>query len=387
MPPELALLRCAARDASFDVRCPPGLHDLLRSVLAALARPAGTEAGATFALRRRGDAASPWHLLRGEVLLMECGLLSEALQGLMVYVTQYVFAARADILSIHAAGVVVDGAGVLLPASSGSGKTTLCARLLQRGAAYLSDDSVALTPDCRLLGYAKPLGFKPGTWERFAAVVDLADLAVDPGQTVWHVPPARLGASTVAESNLALVAQPRFVADAPLRIEAVPRHEAARELLAQSQNLAAFGPVAALEVIGAVVAAHRCVSLTYGDATEAAGALVDLVAAGERSAPAPYRVIPARAPDHPGAHPAPAADVGGLCFEDGGVLVRDESGEVLTVDPVGARIWPLVDGSRSLDHVAADLTATFDAPLARIRADVAAWVDQLVDHGFLVRPT
>lgn len=383
------VIACGARGTWLDIHGSPDAHELLRSMLGALERPDGGEAGATFTLHRQVAATGPWQVWRDDELLMGCERLSEALHGLMVYVTQHVVGARDDVLSVHAAGVVLGGAGVLLPASSGSGKTTLCARLLQRGAAYLSDDSVALTPDGRLLGYAKPLGFKPGTWERFAGsagVADLADLAVDPGQMVWHVPPSRLGAPTAADSDLALVAGPRFTPGASLQIDDMTRHEAARELLAQAQNLAAFGLLAALDVIGAVVAATPCVLLTYGDAVEAATALVELATVGERGTPAPYQVTKGRPPDRLRANPAPAADVGALCFDDGGVLVRGESGEVLTIDAVGARIWPLVDGSRSLGAVAADLSATFDAPPAQIHADVLTWVDQLVGRGFLARP-
>ena len=77
---------------------------------------------------------------------MGCEQLHEAVHGLMVFVTQYVIADRSDLLSLHAVGVVVGSNGILLPGSSGSGKTTLCARLLQHGAAYLSDDSSPLSP-------------------------------------------------------------------------------------------------------------------------------------------------------------------------------------------------------------------------------------------------
>jgi hypothetical protein len=51
------------------------------------------------------------------------------------------------IFPLHASCVAIDGSGVAFAAGSGKGKSTLVAALLRRGAAFVSDDLCALTPD------------------------------------------------------------------------------------------------------------------------------------------------------------------------------------------------------------------------------------------------
>jgi hypothetical protein len=48
--------------------------------------------------------------------------------------------------SLHAAGLSLDGRGVLIPGSSGSGKSTLTVTLVRAGFDFLSDDTVFLEP-------------------------------------------------------------------------------------------------------------------------------------------------------------------------------------------------------------------------------------------------
>ena len=159
----------------------------------------------------------------------------------------------------------------------------------------------------------------------------------------------------------------------------------ARELVTQAQNLVAHGVGGALEAIGTVVARSECLVATFGDAREAASALVDRTVALEPFEPVPYWVVPASAPAAPAIHASPAVGVSTLGFADGGVLIRGETGDVLGIDAIGTRIWPLLDGERPLDDVADELAASFRAPAPQVRADVETWVDELVGLGFLRR--
>jgi coenzyme PQQ synthesis protein D (PqqD) len=377
------VIRCEARGFFFDVHGDSELHGILSGLFAALERRAGGAAAVFSVGRAEGDEAT-WHVRMDGRLMMGCGQLGEALHGLMVHLNQRVVTARNDLLSLHAAAVATPDGAAVLPGSSGSGKTTLCARLLQRGAVYLSDDSVALDRHDRLFGYPKPLGFKAGTWEQFAAA-GLADLDLDHGrQLVWQVPPSRLGARSVTSAGPVAVVVPRFESGAALRIEPMSRHAAAAALLGQAQNLLAFGVPAALQIIGRLTARVACHEVVYGDAREAAPAVLDLI--GPAPSVVRYEVVPPEVPRGTVTQPFPATDLSVLRFEDGALLVRGVSGEYATLDRAGGRIWPLLDGHRTVESIGAELASLFDAPRSEIESDVACWVSELVDRGFLFTP-
>jgi hypothetical protein len=378
------VVRCEARGFLFDVHCDVELQGTLKELFAALERRTG-EASAVFSVSREQGPGTQWHVRMDGQILMGCWRLGEALHGLMVHITQRVIAARDDLLSIHAAAVATSDGALVLPGSSGSGKTTLCARLLQRGAAYLSDDSVALDPAGHLLGYPKALGFKAGTWHDFADA-GLDDLDLERGQLVWQVPPARLASSTVTIAEPTVVVVPRFEAGASLQVEPLSRAGAARALLEQAQNLLAFGVVAALEVIGRLAARRAAHAVIYGNAGEAAAAVLELLRSAD-VAEAPFQVIPARSPAAGVTLAFPAVDVSAVCFEDGGLLVRGGTGEFATVDRVGALIWPLLDGQRTAESIAAELAPFYGAPSSEIESGLSAWIDDLVERGLLVRPS
>jgi hypothetical protein len=379
------VIRCEARGFPFDVHGDAELHGTLTALFAALQREGGSNNQAVFSVRREAGPGTPWHVRMDGELMMGCEQLGEALHGLMVHISQRVMTASDDLLSIHAAAVARSGRAVLLPGSSGSGKTTLCARLLQRGADYLSDDSVALDPDGRVLGYPKALGFKVGTWQQFADA-GLADLDLDHGpQLVWQIPPSRLGASSVNLADPVAVVVPRFEPDAPVRIESMRRHSAAAALLGQAQNLLTFGVPEALEAIGRLVARVPCHAVVYGDARDAAPAVLDLIRFPEKEV-TPYEVVLPGTPSGTATQPYPAADVSALCFEDGALLVRGSSGEFAVVDPVGALIWPLLDGHQTVESIGVELASLFETPHSEIKSDVSLWISELVDRGFLLSP-
>jgi hypothetical protein len=59
-------------------------------------------------------------------------------------------------------------------------------------------------------------------------------------------------------------------------------------------------------------------------------------------------------------------------------LVVDVKGGLLyPLNAVGARIWELCDGLRSVEEIVAAVAAEFDAPEATIRADTREFIDRL----------
>lgn len=82
----------------------------------------------------------------------------------------------------------------------------------------------------------------------------------------------------------------------------------------------------------------------------------------------------------------PQRGEGILCQEAQGqtVLLRLVDGSYYALDEVGARIWELCDGERSLGEVIDALCAEFAAPARTVRADVLEFVGQLRGEQLLV---
>ena len=65
------------------------------------------------------------------------------------------------------------------------------------------------------------------------------------------------------------------------------------------------------------------------------------------------------------------------------VLLRLADGGYYALDEVGARIWELCDGDRSLSDVITVLCSEFDAPTEMVTADVLEFVAELRAEGLL----
>lgn len=66
------------------------------------------------------------------------------------------------------------------------------------------------------------------------------------------------------------------------------------------------------------------------------------------------------------------------------VLLRLEDGGYYAVDEVGAMIWELCDGQRSVAEIVSMLCGEFDAPEATVRTDVLEFIGDLRREGLLV---
>lgn len=63
------------------------------------------------------------------------------------------------------------------------------------------------------------------------------------------------------------------------------------------------------------------------------------------------------------------------------VMMSVEKGMYLGLSEVGARIWELMEPPRSLDDICAVLVGEFDVPPQVCRAEVDAFLADLVKHG------
>jgi coenzyme PQQ biosynthesis protein PqqD len=59
------------------------------------------------------------------------------------------------------------------------------------------------------------------------------------------------------------------------------------------------------------------------------------------------------------------------------VLLDTKGGTYFSLDEVGARVWELVDGTRTVTDVVAQLAQEFDAPSETIRDDVVELLGEL----------
>jgi pyrroloquinoline quinone biosynthesis protein D len=66
------------------------------------------------------------------------------------------------------------------------------------------------------------------------------------------------------------------------------------------------------------------------------------------------------------------------------VLLRMDDGSYYALDDVGALVWELCDGERSLADVIAALCAEYDAPETTVTADVIEFVNDLRRERLLV---
>ena len=159
---------------------------------------------------------------------------------------------------VHAGAVVVDDRAIVLPGRSLSGKTTLVRALVERGAAYLSDDYAAVDELGRVHAFAQPLGVRtPGS---------IAQRDVDP---------AEIGAVASSPVSIGLVVVTRHVAGTEFEPEAIGRAAAGGDLMAHAVA-GRSAPGRVLEYLTRAVAAASAWRGPRGDAGDAADVILSL---------------------------------------------------------------------------------------------------------------
>jgi Coenzyme PQQ synthesis protein D (PqqD) len=79
-----------------------------------------------------------------------------------------------------------------------------------------------------------------------------------------------------------------------------------------------------------------------------------------------------------------SASVRASISEDGLVLLDVQGGVVLASNPIGARIWQLVDGQLTSLEIAHQIAAEYDVSLERAHHDVDAFVQALAARGLVI---
>lgn len=132
--------------------------------------------------------------------------------------------------TVHATCVRIDGAGVLLTGRSGSGKSDLALRLLDRGAALVSDDyTIVANRGGRLMGSAPDTiagkievrGIGIVEWPTVAEVEVLLAIILD--EPVERMPPDPLDSTAIDGVTIPLLRLSAFEASAPIKAELAAR--------------------------------------------------------------------------------------------------------------------------------------------------------------------
>ena len=76
--------------------------------------------------------------------------------------------------------------------------------------------------------------------------------------------------------------------------------------------------------------------------------------------------------------PIPEQDVVGQVVDGEAVLVLPSKGKVKVLNEVGARIWELADGTRSIGEIAEQITREYEVDIQQAQRDVISFCQELV---------
>lgn len=142
------------------VSCDSDRH-LLEQLFVDLDEPTSQTSVEIFSMLRTQGSNSAVQL-RGPNVGSATGTLISALGALVAAVNLAALDAEPSALHLHAGAVVRNGTALVVVAPRQTGKTTTIAHLVERGWAYVTDETVSLASAARrITGFPKPLSIKP----------------------------------------------------------------------------------------------------------------------------------------------------------------------------------------------------------------------------------
>jgi hypothetical protein len=72
-------------------------------------------------------------------------------------------------------------------------------------------------------------------------------------------------------------------------------------------------------------------------------------------------------------------------IEGEAVILSMETKALRGLNPVGSRVWELIDGQRSVEEIAGLVVQEFDVAPPEAAGDVHAFVQELLDKGLVTR--
>lgn len=349
----------AERIAASWISCSAPLHPEAREVLADV---------------QDGSAPVPDAATTVRVLARSVARLEESLTSTLTI--EAIGVRRSDLLMLHACGLAAeDGRVLAFVAASGTGKTTI-ARALGTRFGYVTDETVGVLPDGRVLPYPKPLSVKPLTGSDPKAQLSPTSLGLLP------LPEAPLVLSGV------VLLDRRDGVDTP-RLEPVDPTDAIDDLVPQTSYLSArHRPITHLvRTLTELGGVHR---LVYSEA-EAALDLVDqLFSSTGGVAPeawtdvSPVEVDVEQEPRDGIVQRGRADDA--LMLPDGELVVFRDN-RLVRLTGIGPTIWRLAGQGVDTDELLDSVLAEVGEPPAGVDAVGAleAAVGELIELGLITR--
>lgn len=84
------------------------------------------------------------------------------------------------------------------------------------------------------------------------------------------------------------------------------------------------------------------------------------------------------------AYPVPAPGVVSRVIGEEAVLVQPERAKVKVLNEVGAHIWELADGTRTIEQIVALLCSEYQVDPDQAQADTLEFIGELVERGLLL---
>jgi HprK-related kinase A len=177
-------------------------------------------------------------------------------------------------LIVHAAAIEKGGYAAILPAPPGSGKSTLCAALVNRGWRLLSDELALIrVSDGKIIPLPRPVSLKNQSIDiiqRYEPSAIFGRKVNDTMKgTVAHMkaPTESITRATEA-AQAAWVIFPKYQADAPPRLETLPRSRAFMRIADNAFNYSQLG-IKGFEIMASVIDASLCYDFTYSNLDDA----------------------------------------------------------------------------------------------------------------------
>ena len=215
-------------------------------------------------------------------------------------------------VALRAAAVGWAEKALLILGADGGGKSSLAAWFIEKGFAYLADDTIVLpAAPGTIAGFPGPLAFKPETLSHVAGLPAFHAASSVRAESRLLVCPERTWLATDPTAPCGLIIDVRFEAGADLRMEPIPPAQATLRVLEQTRTVVIpgdpdYAPVAA---VGENAPALK---LTYGAYAQIDGVLDFLarVAVETETAPDEFarflRGLPSSKPPEKKTYPIPA---------------------------------------------------------------------------------
>ncbi len=175
---------------------------------------------------------------------------------------------RRGLYSVHAAGLGLDGRGLLLAGPSGSGKSTLAVALIDAGFDFLGDDMLFLalrSSGLRVLAFPDELDIAPDACALLPVMSHLAGVTPSDGTPKHRVSPAELDVTDQKwECTPRVVVFPKIARADQSRLTRIDEHEALLELAPNVLLTEAHSCQAHLQALGRLAAECACYRLDTG---------------------------------------------------------------------------------------------------------------------------